>query len=211
MSNCTITDKYGYFAADGTFTGVQNVAVYAVPDASWRTVDVSGTYRTLGVNPNITTAAYQRGRVTTTDSSGQYSFALPYPAAEHPASPAATWTIVLPSGDMWSGAVPAVAGPLTLDDLRTTHSWVQVNAVYVAPVTPGTLARGTATFSSATSATVVFGTAFALNTYQIQLTPSVDSSTGNVPAVAWGSKTTTGFTITTSGAFSGSVDWEAVL
>lgn len=211
MSNCTITDKVGYFAADGSFVGSQSQTVYAVPDASWRTVDVSGTYRPLGINPVITTAAYQRGRYSITDSTGQFSFALPYPTSEHPASPAATWTIVLPSGDMWSGAVPAVAGPLTLDDLRLTYSWTQVNAVYVAPVTPGTLARGTATFSAATSATVVFGTAFAANTYSIKLSPSVDSSTGNVPVMAWDSKTTTGFSIVSSGVVTCSCDWEAVL
>ena len=212
MANCTITDRVGYTSAAGTFTGTPSVYVYAVPDASWRTFDVgAGVYRPLGANPNITTAAYQRGRTATTDSNGEFTFVLPYPAASHPATPTASWSIILPSGDIWSGNVPAAAGPFTLDDLRLTYSWVQLNAVYVAPVTPGTLVRGTATFTAATTATVVFGVPFAASTYQIFLTPSADSVTSSVPAVGWSSKTTTGFTINTTGAFTGSVDYEAVL
>lgn len=212
MANCTITDRVGYFSAGGTFTGVQGQLVYAVPDASWRTVDAgSSVYRPLGSNPNITTVAYQRGRVATTDSNGEYTFALPYPAAEHPSTPAASWTIVLPSGDMWSGAVPAAAGPFTIDDLRATYSWTAISAVYVAAVTPGTLVRGTATFTAADSAAIVFSTAFASSSYTIKLSASRDDSTNNIPVVGWDGKSTTGFTIYTTGVFTGSVDWEAVL
>lgn len=212
MANCTITDRVGYFAAGGTFTGVQSQLVYAVPDASWRTVDAgSSVYRPLGANPNITTAAYQRGRVATTDSNGEFTFALPYPAAEHPATPAAYWTIVLPSGDQWYGAVPSAAGPFTIDDLRTTYSWVQTNSVYVAPTTAGTFVRGTATFTAASSVAIVFGAAFASAAYQIQLTPSVDSSTATAPGVGFSAKSTTGFTINTTGIFTGQVDWAAQL
>lgn len=212
MANCEITDRVGYFSPTGTFIGQENQLVYAVPDASWRAVDASGSvYRPLGINPNITTEAYQRGRVATTDSNGEFTFNLPYPAAEHPASPTPIWTIVLPSGDQWEGIVPAVAGPLTLDDLRTTYSWVQANSIYVAPVTPGTLVRGIATFTAAATVSILFSVPFTAATYNIKLTPSVDSGTGTVPVVGFDNQTTTGFDIVTTGVFTGTVCWEAVL
>lgn len=213
MANCTITDRVGYWSAAGSFTGTENALVYAVPDASYRRLDVSGTYRPLGVNPNIATAAYQRGRVSPTDSNGEFSFALPYSAsATKPTTPAAKWTIVLPSGDQWTGEVPSVAGPLTLDDLASTYGWTQANAVYVAPVTAGVLARGTASFSAAEYRDVVFvGGGFSSSAYQLKLTPSVDSVTGNVPGFAYESKTASGFRIRMAGEFTGFVDWEASL
>lgn len=212
MANCQIIDAVGYTSPTGTFVGSPGQVVYAVPDASWRTFDVgAGVYRPLGVNPTINVAALQRGRVAVTDASGAWEFDLPYPAASHPASPATTWSIQLPSGDIWSGQVPAVAGPLTLDDLRATYSWVQLNAVYVAPVTPGTLIRGTATFTAASTASILFSVPFASSAYGIKLTPSVDSVTGNIPAVGYDNQTTTGFDIVTSGVFTGTVSYEAVL
>jgi hypothetical protein len=74
------------------------------------------------------------------------------------------------------------------------------------------LARGTVTFTASDAENVVFvGFAFASANYIITLTPSVDTDTGDPPAVAWSSKTTTGFTINTSGTFTGSVDWRAEL
>lgn len=212
MANCEITDRVGYTTAAGVFTGTQSLLVYAVPDASWRTYDVgAGVYRPLGLNATITTAAYQRGRYTTTDSNGSWSFVLPYPAATHPSTPTSQWSIVLPSGDIWTGTVPAAAGPFTIDDLRLTYSWTATSSVYVAPVTPGTLVRGTATFTAATSAAILFALPFASSAYQITLTPSLDTVSLTAPVVAWSSKTTTGFTINVSGVFTGSVDWEAVL
>ena len=184
-----------------------------MPDSNTRRFpDAGGTYRTLGLNPNIDSAALKRAVMATTDSNGEFTFELPYSAsAAHPATPSAVWTIILPSGDQWYGAVPSVAGPLTIDDLVQTYSWVSSSAAYIAPVTPGTLAVGTATFSVAVTATIVFSAVFASSAYRIKLTPSVDSVTGNVPVVAFEDKTTTGFVIRSSGSFSGTVDWEAAL
>lgn len=211
MANCEIQDAVGAWSAAGTFTGTPGLIVYAIPDASWRTYDVSGTYRPLGINTAISVAAYQRGRTATTDASGVWSHFLPYPTSTYPTTPAPVWSIVLPSGDIWSGEVPAVAGPLTLKTLEQTYNWAQTGSIYVAPVTPGTLAEGIATFTAATTAAILFSTPFASDTYRITLTPSVDSVTGNIPAVGYASKTTSGYTITSTGVFTGKVDWTAKL
>jgi len=146
-----------------------------------------------------------------TDASGVWEFDLPYPAASHPASPATTWSIQLPSGDIWSGQVPAVAGPVDIDTLRTTYGWTQVNQTYVAPVTPGTLVRGIATFTAASTASILFSVPFASSAYVISLTPEADTTTGNIPAAAYANKTTTGFDIVLSGVYDGEVAYEAVL
>jgi uncharacterized membrane protein YeiH len=187
--------------------------VLAVPAADFYRLSISGSYRILNVNPNITTSASKFGIVAVTDAAGLFSITLPYGASEtHPTSPAPQWSIALPDGRVITGVVPSVAGPLTLDDLIQTYDWVLNTSIYVAPVTPGTLARGTVTFTASDAENVVFvGFAFASANYIITLTPSVDTDTGDPPAVAWSSKTTTGFTINTSGTFTGSVDWRAEL
>jgi len=211
--SCTITDNLYYYSSALAGQALTNRQVIAVPSADFYRISIGGNYRTLGVNPNITTAAYKLGIVATTDSAGQFTLVLPYGATESlPASPVMKWTIVLPDGRQIYGTVPSVAGPLTLNDLLTTHGWAFTTSTYVAPVTPGTLARGTATFTAASTFDVVFaGAPFASAAYGIRLTPSIDTNTSEPPAVGWSSKTTTGFTINVSGVFTGSVDWEAVL
>jgi len=211
VPNCQIQDAYGYWAAAGTFTGVENAIVYAVPDASWRTYDVSGTYRPLGANPDILTAAYQRGRRTATTTGGVWSFSLPYSTSSYPTTPTAEWSIVLPTGDIWTGVVPAVAGPLTIKELEESHGWTPSGTVEVAPVTPGTLIRGTATFAAATTVSVLFSVPFASSAYNIKLSPSADTVSGGIPVVAWTNRTTSGFDIVASGVTTCSVCYEAVL
>lgn len=213
MANCTITDRCSYRTAAGGNTAIVGATVYAVPDMNSRRLpDVGGTYRTLGVNPDVTSAALKRAVTAVTDSNGEFTFVLPYSATSiHPATPAAQWTIMLPSGDQWVGQVPSVAGPLTIDDLVQTYSWTATSSVYVAPVTPGTLVRGTKVFTASSSEPVAFSVAFASSAYTIRLSPSIDSVTSNIPAVAWSDKSTTGFTIQVTGSFTGSVDFEAVL
>lgn len=209
---CTITDRLGYRSAAGTFTALTGQLVYAVPATQTERVSYAGTYRPLiGVNPLITSDAFRYGAMATTDSNGEYSFVLPYGASETKPTTNNAWTIIFPDGSQVYGVVPSVAGPLTIDDLISTYSWVWSSDRYVAPVTPGTLVRGVATFTAATSATITFSASFASTSYVIKLTPSVDSSTGNVPAVGYGSKTTTGFVIHTTGVFTGTCDYEAVL
>ena len=209
---CTITDYWRYNAADGTAVAIVGAEILAVPDLNTRRYQIGGTgaYQSLATNPLITSAAYRYGRRTETSAGGQYSLVLPQSGESKPSTPAAKWSIVLPDGKVLSGTVPAVSGPLTLDDLETTHGWTWNSAVAVAP-TSGTLARGTAPFSAQEYFDVVFGADFASAAYQIKLTPSVDSGTGNVPGHAWETKTASGFRIRMAGEFTGSVDWEATL
>lgn len=209
---CTITDYYRYRDATGTPVALVGYTVLAVPASNLYRISTSGTYRPIVANPNITTVAYQYGQTTTTEGNGQFSFALPYAATEtKPTSPSAQWSIVLADGRILTGVVPSVAGPITLDDLESTYSWAWTTGVaYTAP-TSGVEARGTASFTAADSASVVFGPAMSSSAYQILLTPSVDTGTGTIPSASWTNKSTSGFDIKVSGIFTGSVDWSAKL
>lgn len=211
MADSTITGKLVYRTAAGTTTGLPDQVLYAVPDLNTRRYDASGTYHPLSVNPNIDTVAYRFGVRAVTDAAGQFQFVLPYGAtATKPTSPAAVWSIIYPDGRVLSGTVPSAAA-VTIDDLETTYSWTWSSSVYVAPVTPGTLTRGSKTFTASASEAVVFSTAFASAAYNIKLSASVDSGTGTVPTVGWSSKSTTGFTIVATGIYTGTVDFEVVL
>lgn len=212
MADCTITDKIGYWGASGTFVGSQGAQVYAIPDLSSRRYDDgTGTFRTLGINPSITVAAYQLGRIATCDATGTYTFNLPYGStATHPSSPTPIWSLVFPNGLIVSGEVPADPGPFTVDDLVQSWDWTYSNEVYVAPIAPGQLATGQATFSAASSVTIVFADEFT-DPPLISLTASVDSLTDEVVAVSYANVTTTGFDIIVPGVFSGTVCWQASL
>lgn len=214
MSDCQITDKWGYRtgASSGAVTGLQNQIIQAFPDANnHRFTDSGGQYRITAQNPNITTPALQQGITVQTDSGGNFTLYLPQQGSSKPTSPVPQWSIQFPDGKILTGAVPNVAGPLFIDDLITTYSWTWANVVYTAPTAPGVLVRGTAVFTAASLATVLFSAPFAAATYNIKLSASVDSVTGNVPSVGWSAKATSGFTINAVGVFTGSVDWEAVL
>lgn len=210
-----IQDIYGFMSPGGLLVPLQNQILYAVPSSPTYRVSYGGTYHAMnGQNPNISSAAMKYGVVAQTDSTGQWSFTLPYGATEtHPAQPPVRWTLVFPDGSMLSGVVPSVAGPLSVDDLIADYGWTWASQVYVAPVTAGSFAKGTVSFSPGSStASVVFLSPFVDNTYQITLTSSVDSVDGTIPRVAWSSKTTTGFTValdTTDATVS--VDWAAQL
>lgn len=209
---CVITDKLQYYASDLTPQPLANQQVLAVPGGDFYRVKVSSVYRLLALNPDITSAPYKFGISALTDSNGEFSITLPYASAEtHPTLPTPQWSLVLPDGRIVTGSVPSDPGPFVIDTLIVTYGWVVSDAIYVAPTTAGRLARGTVTFSGATTATVLFAPAFAASTYQIKLTPSLDSVTSQVPEVAWSSKATSGFVINVSDSFTGSVDWEAVL
>lgn len=210
---CEITDNLYYYSNSLTPVALTQQTVLAIPAADFYRISVASNYRILGANPNITTAAYKFGIVTLTNGSGEFTLTLPYGATEtKPTSPAAEWSIVLPDGRVVTGVVPSDAGPLTIDDLISSHGWEFNTSVYVAIPTPGTLIRGTAVFTAASSAAVTFGGApLASSAYIIKLTPSIDTDTSEPPAVGWSSKTTTGFTINVSGVFTGSVDWEVNL
>lgn len=214
---CVITDILGYRAPDGTLVPLPNQLIYAAPGSPTYRVDYAGDYHALNaVNPNITGAgpAVRYGVVVQTDSSGQWSFTLPYGDGEtHPADPPAKWSLLFPDGSVLTGVVPADPGPFSVDDLIETHGWTWASQVYVAPVTAGVFAKGTAVFSGGSAtATIVFLSPFVLNTYQLTLAPSTDTVDGTIPRVAWANKTTTGFDVVVdSSDYVGSVDFEAQL
>lgn len=215
--SCTLTDVYGYRSSAGALVGLASQTILAVPSSPLLTYDYAGDWRPgNGVNPLIAGGApLQYGVTTQTDPTGEWSLTLPYGATEtEPASPLARWTILFPDGNGISGVVPSVAGPLSVRDLVKNHGWVWTANVYVAPVTAGTFAKGTAVFSggSATATILFVGGAFAANTYTLTFGPSVDTNDGSIPRTGWSSKTTTGFQLACDTAdFVGSVDWEAKL
>lgn len=214
---CTLEDVYGYRSPSGTLTGVAAAQILAVPSSSTFVYDYGGTWRPgNGLNPSVAGGdpALRYGVVTQTDGTGAWSMVLPYGATEtEPAQPLARWTLLFPDGSTLVGVVPDVAGPLSVRDLVQTYDWVWSSQVYVATVTQGQFAKGTATFTGASpSATIVFLTPFSGSGYQIQLTASADTSNGSIVSVAHANKTTTGFDILVgNNSFVGTVDWEASL
>lgn len=211
MADCTISGLLAYRIPAGTLTGKPNEVLFAVPDLNTRRYNVSGTYQYLATNPNVTgNAALQFAVRATTDGTGAFSFVLPYSAtASKPTTPAAQWSILYPDGRIITGAVPAVA-TATIDDLETTYSWVWASQVYTAPTTPGTLVRGKATFTAATSVVIAFSVPFVATPY-ITLAAKADTGTGNVPVAGYTSDSASGFTIVTDGVYTGEVTWTAVL
>jgi len=212
---CTITDKIGYRTAAGVHTAIPNLPVYAVPGLSALTFDTGGTYRPNAArNPLIVgNPALDHGQIAITDGSGQFSLTLPYATETHPSSPEPYWTILFPDGQMVSGVVPSVAGPLTVDDLIQTYGWRWVSSVYIAPVTPGSLARGIATFSGASNrVSIVFVPAFVSAPTAITIASSVDSGTGEPMLVSYDNMTASGFDLVAKDAtYAGSVSWSAGL
>ena len=214
---CILTDTYGYRSSAGSLVGLASQTILAVPSSPLLSVDYAGDWHPLnGINPLVTGGPpYQYGVSTTTDGTGEWSLTLPYGATEtEPVSPLARWTILFPDQNAIFGVVPDDAGPLSVRDLIHDHGWEWVNNIYISPVTSGTFAKGTATFSggSATATILFVGGGFASNAYQVQLTPSTDTNDGSIPRVGWASKTTTGFTINLDTAdASVSVDWQAQL
>lgn len=213
MANCIITDRCVYWAPNGSIIAIENAPVYAIPDSTARRYDDGiGTYRTLGVNPEIITVGWERGRRALTDGTGTFSFSLPQSVGStHPADPEAIWTIVLPSGDQWFGVVPAVAGPLTIDQLVETYGWTQTNTIYTQPTTQGAFTKGIVTFVNANTQTVLFLDEYDIDSYIIKLTPSINALTGNPleRAPSYTNKSTTGFDIVLGEDFTGTIDWVA--
>lgn len=211
--SCAITDYLYFFDANLAPQALANQQIWAIPGADYYRIKVGGAFRIVNVNPEQVSPPLRYGVVTTTDAAGLFSLTLPYgdSSETHPASPEPKWSLLLPDGRVLTGIVPAVAGPLTLDDLLSTYGWVISSAVYVAQNAQGALARGTAMFTASSSATVLFTFPFAAATYVVKLTPSLDTNTNDLPVVGYTNKTTTGFEIKLSDAFTGTVDWEAAL
>lgn len=207
---CTITDKLQYYSAANVPGGLSGLTMLAVPASNTVFELVGGAYRLLSKGP-VTPDSYSYGRSTLTASDGTFTFVLPYSTETHPLSPPLIWNLVFPDGRILSGVVPAVAGPLLLDDLVITYGWIwTAAATYVSPGN-GVFAKGSAPFSAQESIVINFTTPFTSSTYEITLTPSIDSVTSAIPVTGYSNKTMNGFTINTSGSFTGSVDWVAQL
>jgi len=205
---CTITDKLQYYTSSNTAAGLSGLTMLAVPSSNTIFELIGGSYR-LFSKGIITTDAYSYGRTTLTDGTGTFTFVLPYSTETHPLSPPLIWNLIFPDGRILSGVVPAVAGPLLLDDLVTTYSWVwTAAATYLSPGN-GVFAKGSAPFSAQESLVINFTTPFTSSTYEITLTPSIDTVTSAIPVTGYSNKTMNGFTINTSGTYSGAIDWVA--
>lgn len=212
--SCQITDIIGYRSNLGALVGTANLNVIAVPDTSRSTYDYAGDWHpNVMFNPLIVgNPSLAHGQIATTDVNGEWTHVLPNASAEtHPVSPEQKWSLLFPDGSVLTGEVPAVAGPLTVDDLVQTYGWAWSSSVYVAPVTPGTLARGIASFTGASSSvTILFSSPFVSSGYGLKLAPSYDAATE--PKVYYSNKSATGFDIVVSdSAYVGTVDWEATL
>lgn len=214
--SCHITDIIGYRSNLGVLVGTANLNVIAVPDTSRSTYDYAGDWRpNVMFNPLIVgNPSLAHGQIATTDVNGEWTHVLPNASAEtHPVSPEQKWSLLFPDGSVLTGEVPAVAGPLTVDDLVQTYGWAWASQQYVAPVTEGSLAGGIVSFTGASNtASVVFTTPFATANYRIWRCSSVDANTGEPMDVSYTNKTTSGFDfVAKDAAYVGTVDWEAKL
>ena len=208
---CLITDFLQYYSNELVPVALEGQRIIAIPSSDFMRIPITSVPRILGVNPDIENVALRFGIIATTDNTGAFSFTLPYAADTLPASPVQEWSLLFPDGRVCSGAVPSIAGPVTLNTLILTYGWRFNTSVYVAPVTAGTLARGVATITADTTATVLFVAPFSSTAYVIKLTCSLDDTTGDTMTASYTNKTTAGFDIVTAGEFTGTVDWEASL
>lgn len=213
---CTISDLYGYRDNTGVNVGLVSLPIVAVPSSSTLIFAYAGTWKPNNVNNPLILGneSLSHGVETVTGALGAWSIVLPYAATEtQPSSPLAKWSLLFPDGSILTGVVPSVAGPLTVYDLVNTHGWAWSSQVYVAPVTAGASAKGTASFTGASdTVSIVFATYFVSATYQIYLGASVDSVTGAPLSASYNNKTTSGFDIVVANATDqGLVDWKAEL
>jgi hypothetical protein len=105
---CQITGKL----LDMVQTPLSGITVTATPSTGFLEL-VSGTWSDVATG----------SRSTTTDSSGIFTFTLPFPSV---CNPIPTWTITSPLDGflLFSGVVPeGQAGPLTLKTLCDTYHW----------------------------------------------------------------------------------------
>ena len=214
--SCTISDVYGYRDLTGALVGVGSQTVLAVPQTPNQFISDAGTWRPgNGVNPLIVgNPTFRYGELTQTDGTGAWSLVLPYAATEtFPADPPPRWTLVFPDGSLLTGSVPSVAGPIKVRDLVVTYGWAWASQVYVAPVTQGSYAKGTAVFTGGgTDVAIVFATQFVDSSYIVTHSPGLDTNNGSIPQVGHSNKATAGFTLSVSDpSFVGQVDWEAKL
>ena len=212
---CIISDIYGYRNPAGSLVPLSGQIVTAIPDSPNRFADYAGDFRPLaGLNPTISgSVAFRYGVQTQTDLSGAWSFTLPDATETFPNDPPPKWTIALPDGSMLAGVVPTLAGPISTKELVELHGWGWVSQLYIAPVTQGSYARGTAVFTGAgTDIAIIFATQFVDSSYLVTHSPGLDTNNGSIPQVGHSNKSTAGFTLSVSDpSFVGQVDWEAKL
>lgn len=108
---CTITDKVVTFANSNVPVPIVGVTVAAQPAAE----------------PIFTSAppfrpVFNPHRKDITDSTGLWSFILPWPSESDP--DVTQWQIQLPDFSVWQGTVPQdVPGPVSIHDLHVTYGW----------------------------------------------------------------------------------------
>lgn len=212
---CIISDIYGYRNPAGSLVPLSGQIVTAIPDSPNRFADYAGDFRPLaGLNPTISgSVAFRYGMQTQTDLSGAWSFTLPDATETYPNDPPPKWTIALPDGSMLVGVVPTLAGPISTKELVESHGWGWVSQVYIAPITQGSYARGTAVFTgSGTDVQIIFLSNFPSSEFLVTHSPGIDTNTGLIPSVGHSNKSTSGFTLSVNDpGFVGQVDWEAKL
>jgi|SRR5579885_1360497 len=113
-----IQDYLVTFAASGARDPVVGTIV-ASPDAVPIWEKDANTNQFYEVQPPYTRSAQSRS------SDGQYTLYLPWPSETDPST--AQWTVKLPDGYAWKGAVPeGVVGPVTLKTLKDSYGWQRV-------------------------------------------------------------------------------------
>jgi hypothetical protein len=115
---CIVQDLIAKFDHLNAPQPVVYATVYATPATVPVFVSTSGVFHE---------GAMFLPRVTATDSSGTYSFTLPWPSEQDPA--ATKWIITLPDNSRWMGTLPeGISGPLSIHDLKQTYGWGLISA-----------------------------------------------------------------------------------
>lgn len=114
--SCTIADVAMSVANDGTSVPQAAAQIVISPTQLPVFESVAGAMR------EITAPT----RTATTDATGNWSFAMPWPSESSPTT--VRWSIKTPDGYSLCGQIPeGIAGPLTLFDLQNTYGWKRVN------------------------------------------------------------------------------------
>lgn len=204
-----ITGTLASQKADGTSAPLTGAVLFVSPSSNaGLRIQYGGSGAFIPVVPNTALRApHQYGFDTLTDGSGVYDFKIPKAAEIRSLDPSLKWNIALPDGTVYTGAPLSVNGPVSLDDLIQTYSWVQTQRLQVTAPLAGTEWRQTVSVAGATYFDVVFaGGGMPSAVYQVSALATRDSVTSEkvIPDVT--NKTMGGFRLNFDPAFTGSVD-----
>jgi hypothetical protein len=209
---CVISGKVGIISPTGTFVPTNGAPVYLQPsrnDFQW-TNDAGATWFTWEGDPNLKTT-YPGAIQTTTNSTGDFSFSVPFSDTEVAFSglaptPALVWNIIDPNGPagvkVFYGPTLAaiVAASKTLKQLlglALPNTW-QVATTAFTGYPLGLRRSGAVTFTSSSDTATATWPDIGTAAWKMSWSIHTDDSQPFAPSITKGSETNTGCSIVIS-------------